>query len=455
MSSGRVAIVGGGISGLTAAYYLGRRGIHSILIEKSKRLGGLIQTDSLEGCRLEAGPDSFIATKRAASELALELGEIGHQIISANEETRRVFIFRSGRLVPLPYGMSMMVPGKLGPALTSELFSFGTKLRFLTEPLSRPRKRAEDFPVSELVAEHFGREMLEYVADPLLSGVYGGGANSLSAESVLPRFVEYERRFGSLMRGIRKEKGGRPKTGLFLSFRDGMQSLTDALARAITSTTTVVQGEATEVCRNQHRWEIAAGENRIHADELVLSCPAYACARLLERTAPALSNELAAIPYSSAILVTLLYEKATFRHPLDGFGFLVPKEERRTIAAATWVNSKFPSRIAAGLVAVRAFLVGEEALRLGTREDRELVELVEEDLQRLMGIEARASRSILRRWPDSMPQYVVGHQARQERIREALRGTPSLHLVGNAYEGVGIPDCVRLARRAAQQIAAN
>lgn len=455
MSLARVAIVGGGVSGLATAYYLGRRGIGSTVIEKSNRLGGLIQTDLLEGCRLEAGPDSYLAAKSEVSELAVELGDLGQQIIPANEAARRVFIVRSNRLVALPRRMSMMVPGERWPALTSELFSFDTKLRFLREPFYRPRERPEDFSVGELVSEHFGREVLEYVADPLLAGVYGGDAAHLSAPSVLPRFVEYERRYGSLIKGVLRDKSTAPKKSLFLSFRDGMQSLTDSLAQAVTGTATFVRGEATSVQRGRQRWEIEVGGDRLAAEQLVLACPARACASLLEKAAPELATELAAIPYSSAILVTLLYDAASFRHPLNGFGFLVPAKERRTIAAATWISRKFPTRIAPGLVALRAFLVGTEALRLSAENDAEIVRLVQEDFRRFMGIETLVRYSTVHRWPDSMPQYVVGHNSRQQRISDALKETPCLHLVGNAYSGVGIPDCVRLAQIAAQAIGAN
>ncbi len=455
MSLARVAIVGGGVSGLATAYYLGRRGFRSILIEKSNRLGGLIQTDLLEGCRIEAGPDSYIATKPPVNELARELGDLGRQIISTNDAARRVFIVRYGRLVDLPQGMAMMVPGRLRPVLASELFSLETKLRFLLEPFSSPRERSEDFSVGELVTQHFGREVLEYVADPLLAGIYGGDAASLSAQSVLPGFLEYERRLGSLIRGVRSAKRATPQKGLFLSFRDGMQSLTDSLAQAVEGTATIVQGEASEVFRSEHMWQIAVGGNRVCADELVLACPAHVCAKLLERTQQGLATELAAIPYSSAILITLLYDAAKVRHPLDGFGFLVPKKERRTIAAATWVSQKFPMRIVPGLVALRAFIVGEEAVRLSSGNDSELVQLVQDDFSRLMGIKPPAKYSAVHRWPNSMPQYIVGHKLRQQRIAEALQDAPSLHLVGNAYDGVGIPDCVRLARTAAQAISSN
>ena len=452
MSGARVAIVGGGVSGLATAYYLGQRGIDSILIERSNRLGGLIKTDLLEGCCLEAGPDSYISTKPAVTQLTEELPALNGQTISSNDAARRIFIVRAGRLVPLPRGMTMMVPGKLLPALRSDLFSPGTKLRFLTERFSRPRERVADVTVGELVIDHFGEEVLEYVADPLLSGVYGGNARDLSAESVLPRFIGFEKRFGSLIEGVRQEMNGSPKTGLFLSLRDGMQSLTDALSGSIENSTRIVHGEATAVRRHNTGWQIELTGERCSVEQLVLACPAHSCARLLATSAPELAAQLAAIPYSSAILVTLLYRAADIDHPLDGFGFLVPPRERRTVAAATWINRKFPTRVATGWIAIRAFIVAEQAVQLERAQDSELAELVQHDLATLLGITAKAQRSLTNRWPHSMPQYVVGHRARQQTIAQLLQDQSALHLVGNAYDGVGIPDCVRLARATAQQI---
>ena len=454
MISERVAIIGGGISGLATAYYLGRAGIRSVLLEKSERLGGLIQTDVLQGCRLEAGPDSFLAAKPAVAELAAELDELKDAVIDSNDARRRVFIVRAGKLVPFPAGMSMMVPGQWGPALRSDLFSWRTKMRFLAETRVRPRLRETDISVGELVSDHFGGEVLEYVADPLLAGVYGGDAASLSAASVLPRFLDYETRYGSLIRGVRSEMNNGPKTSVFRSFRNGMQSLTDVLAHAIGESTRVIHAEATAVTKSVEGWEVRLGvAERVTAKELVLACPAHVSARLLERDSPELARELAAIPYASSILVTLLYDAATFRHPLDGFGFLVPRNGRKTIAAATWINTKFPTRVAPGVVAIRAFIVAAKAAELLGRKDDELAALVREDLGRFMQLASVLGTAIVRRWPQSMPQYVVGHALRQQNIGRLLDALPTLHLVGNAYNGVGIPDCVRLAKTTAAALA--
>jgi len=451
VSFAEVAIVGAGISGLATAWYLKQYGIGSVLIEKAPRVGGLIKTDQYAGCTLEAGPDSFIATKPAVIELANELGDLATQIIASNDQNRRIFIVRSDKLIPLPAGMSMMVPGRLLPALRSKLFSVETKGRFIVEQFRRPQKRSMDISIGKLISDHFGDELLKYVADPLLVGVYGGQTANLSAESVLPRFMTYERRYGSLIRGVRLEGLGGSQTPLFRSFRNGMETLIDLLA----SSADIVHKEVTSVERDHKKWVVHFGTESMTADKLVLACPAHVCAQLLEPTAIELATELAGIPYSSAILVTLLYDRLKVSHSLNGFGFLVPEPERRTIAAATWINTKFPSRVAPGLVAIRGFIVAADALRLSAVEDGDLASLVANDLLHFMQIEAPPLHFVVYRWPDSMPQFVVGHKLRQERVAACLTGYPSLALAGNAYDGVGIPDCVRLARQAAQRLARN
>lgn len=451
MSESRVAIVGGGVSGLATAYFLRQRHTDAILFEKSERLGGLIKTDLYQNCRLEAGPDSYIATKPAVTELAHELGDLGNQILPANDAERRIFIFRAGELLPLPPGMSMMVPGQLAPALESKLFDSETKRRFIEEQSFEPLTRSEDVSIGQLVLDHFGAEVLEYVADPLLVGVYGGETSELSAESVLPRFLGFEQRYGSLIKGVHEEVSATPAGGLFLSLRDGMQSLTDSLAPSAA----VVQHEVCSVRWEGSRWLIRAGEDSYRAEHLVLACPAHACARLLEGEDPDLAAELSAIPYSSCLVATLLYDAASVAHPLNGFGFLMPRSERRTVAAATWINTKFPSRVAHGLVAIRAFVVGREASGLLAASDQEIVSLVAEELRRVMDIDAAPLHSLIYRWPHSMPQYVVGHKRRQARIKALVDSHRGLSVVGNAYDGVGIPDCVRLARQAALRIAAE
>ena len=451
-----VLIVGGGISGLSTAYYLSQAGISSILFEKTTRLGGLIQTDVIQGCRLEAGPDSYLAAKPAIKELAHDLPALESQIISSNDASRRVFVARDGRLLPLPADMVMMAPGKWPPILRSDLLSARTKAHLVREVFRKPRKRTEDISVGELVEDHFGSEVLELIAAPLLSGVYGGQTTALSAASVLPRFLAYEEKYGSLIRGARRElRQKKKREALFQSFRDGMQVLPDSLARTAAGHLSVVHSEIDEVRPYGSVWQIRAGEQTLSSPNLVLACPAHVCSRLLENSAAPLAEELSAIPYSSAILVTLVYDRAALGHPLNGFGFLVPAHERNVLAAATWINVKFPIRIPPHLAALRGFIVGDEATDLLAASDADIIELVRQDFSRWMGADAHPLFSTIHRWPNSMPQYVVGHSARCARIECLLEGHPGLFLAGNAYYGVGIPDCIHNAQEISKQVAAR
>lgn len=455
MEETTVAIIGGGISGLAAAYFLGKAGIRSTIIEKADRLGGLIRTDRLEGCVLEAGPDSYLASKTAATRLARELGVDQQEIIGSNDAERRVYIVRRGALVPLPRGMVMMAPSEWRPALVSPLFSRQTKLRFLRETATAPFTRKEDVSVDDFVTAHFGREVVEYVAEPLLAGVYGGASEALSAASVLPRFLAYERKYGSLIRGVRRERKARSRSSMFLSFRNGMQQLPHALAEAVAPFSRTIFGRAEVVEQHAAGWRVRAEDSCFDARQLLLACPAHASARLLRTAAPELAAELDAIPYSSAILVTLVYSSEQFRHPLRGFGFLVPRRERKTIAAATWIHRKFPSRIPSTLAALRAFIVDPEASRLAESAHDVLIQLVRDDFKQLLGIEEEPSFFTVYSWPASMPQYVVGHEARREKIASLVDAVPGLSVVGNFLSGVGIPDCIQLARQTTDTIQTN
>jgi protoporphyrinogen/coproporphyrinogen III oxidase len=444
----QIVVVGGGISGLSAAYYLLRTGLPTLIIEKQHRFGGLIRTDFLDGCELEAGPDSFIACKPAVAALATELGIAG-EIIGSNDAARRIFIVKGGKLVSLPAGMVFMVPGDLEEALRSDFFGPATKDQFLRELSFSPRVRHGDVSIREFVVDHFGEESLEYLTEPLLSGVYGGDSAGLSARSVLPRFVEYERQFGSLIRGVREERAAQKKaqnTSLFLSFRGGMQTLTDALQRSVLERAATLHGEVDSVAKTCHGWRLhMSGDDQIEAENLVLAGPAHVNAHLLRTACPELAGQFAAVPYSSALLVTLVYDRKKLDHPLDGFGYLVPRPERQAVAAATWVSTKFPSRTPADRAALRAFIVGAEAAQWMACDDSELISLVRAEFHQRMGVSAVPLLSTIHRWPNSMPQYTVGHDARKAAIKDLISDQPGLHFCGNWYDGVGIPDCIRIA----------
>jgi oxygen-dependent protoporphyrinogen oxidase len=317
----------------------------------------------------------------------------------------------------------------------------------------KPIRREGDFSVGELVSSHFGSEVLDYLTEPLLAGVYGGDSASLSARSVLPRYVGFEEQYGSLIQGVRKSARATPQEGsLFRSFEGGMQTLIDALSKTVQERSAVISGEVSKVEPADGGWRVRLGGESISGKHVVLACPAWAAGKLLEQTLPAAATELAAIPYSSSILTMLVFDRATFTHPLNGFGFLVPRQEQQTIAAATWVNTKFPSRIPDGKVALRAFIVGQKAEMLAQTPKEDVVKAVRHDFERLMGVKATPLFHTYYAWPKSMPQYAVGHQARMERLSNAMRTYSGLLLTGNYFDGVGIPDSIRRAKQVAKQI---
>ena len=454
-----IAIVGGGISGLSAAYYLSRTGHPCTLIETSPVLGGVIRSERAGGCLIEAGPDSFLAQKPWALQLIRELG-LEDQVIGSNDAARRTFICRQGRLIPLPDGIQFLAPTRLWPILTTPLFSWRTKARMGLEWFHRPQHERRDRSVADFVTEHYGAEVNEYLAQPMLAGVYGGAAEKLSAQSVLPQFIEIERKFGSLTRGMVRARraaaaapeNGRPRS-LFLSLRGGMQQLTDTLAARLDRRIRRVTGTVQELRGAKGAFELQLDGTTITADQVVLAVPAYRAGELMGRLDETLAGLLMGVRYSSSITAALLYERAGWTHPLDGFGFLVPRVEGRPLAACTWVNTKFPSRVAEDRVLLRGFMAGEQAEGMLSASDEELAEVMDRQCRELMGFQQTPAQWRIHRWFRAMAQYEVGHQYRMDELTLRLTQLPGLYLAGNAYSGIGIPDCIHRSQLVAEQVA--
>ncbi len=439
----KALIIGGGISGLSAAYYLSKAGVHPTLIEKSPQLGGVIQTTRQHGCLIEAGPDSFIAMKPWAMDLIGELG-LADQVIGSNDHLRVTYIVKNGRLVPLPDGLMMMVPTKILPLVGTALLSWPTKIRMGLEFLRRPAGPRPDRSVSEFLVDHYGQESVDYLAEPLLAGVYGGDPAQMSVNSVLARFVEIEAKYGSLTRGVLAQPRPKGSGSLFRTLKCGLGQLVDALRPSAS----VIQGHADSLERTQAGFRARANGGWIEAEHVVLAMPAGNCATLLRPLHAELSDLLGSIPYTSSITLSLGYRKATFDHPLKGFGFLVPKRERKYLAACTWVGNKFNYRVPDDTVLLRCFMGGHA----GMETDDSLVETARRELRSIMGLQAEPFFHSIARWPDSMAQYTVGHEKRVERIEAILQTLPGLYLAGNAYHGIGIPDCIRMGKDAAGRI---
>jgi len=441
----KTVIIGGGISGLTAAYDLARAGREAVLIDSQAALGGVMQTRAVAGCVVEAGPDSFLSSKPAALQLLRELGLDG-EVIGSNDHQRVTYIWRDGRLVAMPDGLMMMVPTKLWPMAWTPLLGWGTKVRMGLEYFRGPRE-CEERSVAALVREHYGQEVVDYLAEPLLAGVYGGDPEKLSAASVLPRFVDLEKRFGSLTRGAlteRRKAPAAPAGGtLFRTLKRGLGSWVEALERAIAPHVTVVRDRVLAV-EPGYRVKLAGGV--MDADRVIVAAPAWSAAELLAGFDGELAGELRAVDYSSSMTVGLVYDERTLGHELKGFGFLVPKREREFLLACTWVHRKFAHRAEPGRALLRAF-APDAAL-----SDDEAVARTRADLRRLMGVTAEPVAVSVSRWPRSMAQYEVGHAARVARIEARAAGHAGLHLIGNAYRGIGIPDCIQLARDTIKRI---
>jgi len=429
----KVGIVGGGISGLACAYYLKRAGIESVVFDPTP--GGLMGTVHVEGCILETGPESWLASKPWAEQLVRELG-MGDELTGSNDAQRRTYVLRDGRFVTLPEGLQLVVPTRLIPLLKTELFTWSTKFRMGTEVFRNPRA-LPDRSVSEFVADHFGREAVDFLAEPLLAGVYGGSPDYLSAVSVLPKFVEHEQRFGSVVVGALREKKKPSGDPVFKSLRNGMGSLIDALREKA-----AVIPASVESIQPTHPWSLFAAGEWHDFDQIVLCCGANRAAPLISAVDARSGELLASIPHSGSAIWTFGYRIGDVPRALDAFGFLVPKRERNTIMACTWVATKWQGRVPEGKAVLRCFStdpdVSEEAIRA--------------DLRRLMGITAEPLFAFSNRWPESMPQYTVGHAPRISEVEARVAAIPGLHLAGNAYHGVGIPDCVRSAKLAAEMI---
>ncbi len=467
----RVAIIGGGIAGLSAAWYLekARRGgaaVEWTLFEKSERLGGVIKTEHRDGYVLEAGPDSFLTIKPDGAQLCRDLG-IDDQLISSNDSERKTYILVKGRLVPIPDGLQFMVPTRVWPMVTTTLFSWDTKLRMAAEFFSLSGIQRHDEPVAAFVRRHFGQQMVERVAEPLLAGVYGGDAESLSMRAVLPRFVEMEREHGSLARAtlrarqrsqVRELAQGRDGRNvataqpLFTSLKSGVQQMVDAIVASLPARSLRLGQRELSLRRSGDEWVIESAGSGQRFDAVLLAVPAPVASGLLQPLQPKLGWLLGKIHYTSSVAVALAYDKAALP---PGHGFLVPRAEGRKMLACTFVHEKFPHRAPEGTALLRCFLSSSRVPDLLSYSDDQLRELVQGELDTILQLGAEPSVTRVFRWECALPQYETGHLDRVAEIEKLLAETPGVHIMGNSFYGIGIPDCIRSARLAVEKITSS
>jgi oxygen-dependent protoporphyrinogen oxidase len=459
--TGRVAILGGGVAGLVAAYRL-RQAFPSLddlaitLVERKDRLGGSIGTERHEGFLIESGVDSFFTTKASAVELSRKLG-LGERLQGIAH--RRVYVARRGRLVPFPDGLVLLTTPRLGPMIRSPLLSIRGKARVALEPILPARRERGDESLASFVRRRLGREALERIADPLVAGIHAGDPERLSMSSLLPQFLTYEREHGSVLRGLRAAARSRPPrdptlpAGPFATFRNGMSELVDALVTQTPGVEYKLATKALAVERGTHGgFEIPLDDGSVlRAETVLMATPAPVSAQLLEGLEPKLAETLRAIPYASSAVVSLAFPADACR-PLDGSGFLVPRTEGVHLKACTWVSSKFEGRAPHGHILLRSFYGGVREASVLDRSDNPLAELAVQELTPLLGLRGRPEFARVHRWPRAHPQYEVHHAERVAAIESARAAVPGLFLAGSAYHGIGIPDCIEDADRAARGV---
>jgi oxygen-dependent protoporphyrinogen oxidase len=463
----RIAIVGGGISGLSAAYTLEEKRqsgtpVQYVLFESSPRLGGVLVTDRVDGCLVEAGPDSFLTEKPWAADLCRKI-DLGDQLIGSNDSERKTYILAKGKLVVMPDGLMFMVPTKIIPTVFSPLFSVRTKMRMAAEWFHPPHKASADETVAQMVERHYGSEMVDLLADPLLSGVYGGEATQLSVRAVLPRFADMESKHGSLGRAMlaaRRKMGAAakaPARPLFSSLKDGMQQMVDALVARLDANSLVKSAPVQSVIRQDNGWTVCAGYKTDHFDAVIVATPAQAAAAVLQAADESMARDLSEIQYSSSVTVTLGYDETVRRSLPPGFGFLVPRSEGHRMLAATFVHNKFPHRAPDNRALVRCFLGGARDERILQSSEEEILQIVRGELRQIVGIALNAEPLFARvyKWKSAMAQYSVGHLERLQRIESLRQKLNGLALAGNGYNGIGVPDCVRSGAEAAGKILAE
>jgi oxygen-dependent protoporphyrinogen oxidase len=448
-----LVIVGGGIAGLSAAWYAQEAGLDYALVEASGRWGGKIETEMVNTeygpVLVEHGPDSFISQKPWAAALSREVG-MGEALLGTNDAKRRTYVLNRGRLKNLPDGMMLIVPTRFLPFATSGLISPLGKLRMGLEALIPARKDDGDESLADFVRRRLGPEALDKLAEPLMSGIYNTDAEHQSLMATFPRFRTLEQKHGSLTQGMlaaqRARAGGHhgtngKKSSLFTSLDAGMESMVAGVVRAL-------EGDLrlnTPVCSirkvNDEYFVLMVDGEHIAARQVLLTTPAYVASSLLTAMAPDAAALLADIQYVDTGTVSLAYRKRDIPRPLDGFGLVVPRSEKRDINAITVSSTKFDCRAPEEIVLFRLFFGGARTPHVYAMDDDAVIETVTRELYDVTCVTAEPLVTRLVRTPQGTPQYDVGHLERMANIEAALPA--GLHLAGSAYRGVGVPDCVR------------
>jgi oxygen-dependent protoporphyrinogen oxidase len=453
----RIGIIGGGLSGLTTAYYLKKAGkelgfeLDISLLEKSNRVGGVIQTEKIDNLLLEAGPEGWASYKKAAKDLIVDLKLIP-ELIGSNDEHRRTFIAQKGSLEAIPDGMTFLSPVKpIAFWRTAKISRLG-KLRAFLEPFVPATEG--DLSARDFFTQRLGREFADRLIEPFVGAIFGADFDKLSVASAMPELHRAEQRAGSLWKGLRPLAKISLSSSVLFSLRSGMSRLPERLLEEVSDITIVTGASSLSLARSQRVVVIKGTGFEGTFDHVVLSTPAYVAARLAEGTCPGLKRLLDDIAYTSSTIVYLAYSKSAFLHPLDGFGFIVPAHEAQVMDACTWVSRKFDERCPSDQVLLRV------AIHNGRRErpvlsDDDIVENVHREIKRFMGIGTSPVFHRVFQVRDAIPQLLVGHVNRISSIRSALSACPGIHIAASYFGGVGVPDCIQTAKDTAYSIVAQ
>lgn len=450
----RVLIIGGGITGLAAAYRLEQTpGVQVTLVEKETRLGGKLFTEQVDGFVVEAGADSFLSRKPRGVGLCEELGA-AERLCGRDPRHNRTFIRRHGQLHPIPEGLSGLVPTNLEALNSTPLLSPEGKARVAQEPHLPPAVDPGDESIAAFMSRRMGREVYEELVEPLMSGIYAGDGAQLSLAATFPQLRQIEQKYGSLLKGLTGSNGQPGRYPPFVSFSEGVGALVGILLSRLKRTTILSGLGVIGLERSAERY-IAHLENgqSWSADAVIVATPAYVTARLVEPLDQTLAETHAAIPYASSVTVTLGYAAADLPQPLDGYGYVIPRVEGTEVLACTWSSSKWAGRAPDGFVQIRLYLGRYGGRNVLALSDEELVNMAQGEVAETMGITARPQLQCLYRWPNGMPQYTIGHLGRLDTIARRLVNQPGLFLAGAAYRGVGIPDCIASGETAADAAA--
>jgi oxygen-dependent protoporphyrinogen oxidase len=454
----KVVVIGAGITGLVAARELvkacekSRAPVEVVVLEASPRIGGKVRTEIVDGAVVETGPDSFVTLKPDMLDLVRELGLADELIKTAPDAS--VSVLKNGCLLAMPSGMRLITPTRLIPFAFSPFFSIGAKLRMALEPLVPVRRGNEDESLADFTRRRLGAEALDRLVAPMLAGIFAGDPEKMSVRSTFPILLEMEKKGGlarALWFGGAKPAARRADVSTFMTLKGGLSRVINALAESLPPGALRLDCPATAVRRHEGRYEVVTPRGNFDADAVIAAAPACAFADSVEGLDPELANRLREISFVSTATVTLIYDAATFPARLKGFGFLTARGEKTTLTAATYTSAKFPERAPSGKVVIRAFVGGAGREESAEAAVMRIESRVREDLDRILGLKGVAPLAAkTTRWIKSNPQYNVGHARRLERLTSCLKSHPGLVLAGCSYGGVGLPDCVRSGRRAAE-----